>query len=134
MKIKLYIVTLLIFLAVDSVWLGLAAPAFYRSQIGFILAERPNLIAAGLFYLLFVFGMVVFVVDPGLKDSAWKKTLMRGAFFGLVAYGTYDLTNLATLEGWPVLVTVVDMAWGALLSAVVTLISVWAGKRFIKDD
>jgi uncharacterized membrane protein len=134
MKIKLYIFALLIFLAVDSLWLGLAGPAFYRSQIGFILAERPNLIAAGLFYLLFVLGVLVFVVDPGLKDHSRRRTLIRGAFFGLVAYGTYDLTNLATLEGWPVLVTVVDMAWGALLSAVVTLASVWAGKRFIKDD
>ncbi|MCE7860000.1 MAG: DUF2177 family protein, partial [Chloroflexi bacterium CFX2] len=115
MKPKLYLITLLAFLAIDSIWLGLVAPSFYQSQIGYILAENPNFLAAGLFYLLFVLGMVVFVVEPGVREGTLIKAVRRGALFGLVTYATYDLTNLATLEGWPVLVTVVDLAWGTIL-------------------
>ena len=106
MKLKLYFLTLFIFLGIDSVWLGLVAPKFYRSQIGHLMAETPNLPAAGLFYLLFVGALVYFIVEPGLGDEKMKTIILRGAFFGLVTYGTYDLTNLATLRDWPVLVTV----------------------------
>lgn len=132
MKLKLYFITLIAFLAIDSLWLGLVAPSFYQAQIGYIMAESPNLLAAGLFYLLFIFGMVVFIVEPGVREGILMKAVARGALFGLVTYATYDLTNLATLEGWPVLVTVVDLIWGTILSAAVTLVSVWVGKRFIQ--
>lgn len=132
MKLKLYLITFLAFLAIDSLWLGLVAPSFYRSQIGYIMAETPNFFAAGLFYLVFIFGMVVFIVEPGVREGTLMQSVSRGALFGLVTYATYDLTNLATLEGWPVLLTVVDLTWGTVLSAAVTLVSVWVGKRFIK--
>lgn len=132
MKFKLYLITLIAFLGIDSFWLGLVAPSFYRSQIGYIMAENPNFLAAGLFYLLFIFGMVIFIVEPGVREQTLLQAVTRGALFGLVTYATYDLTNLATLEGWPVLVTVVDLIWGTVLSAAVTLISVWVGKRFVK--
>jgi len=132
MKLKLYLITFLTFLAIDSLWLGLVAPSFYRSQIGYIMAETPNYFAAGLFYLVFIFGMVVFIVEPGVREGTLIQSVSRGALFGLVTYATYDLTNLATLEGWPVLLTVVDLTWGTVLSAAVTLVSVWAGRRFIK--
>jgi len=132
MKLKLYFITLIAFLGIDALWLGLVAPSFYKSQIGYIMAENPNFLAAGLFYLLFIFGMVIFIVEPGVREQTLMQAVGRGALFGLVTYATYDLTNLATLEGWPVLVTVVDLAWGTFLSAAVTLVSVWAGKRFIK--
>ena len=132
MKLKLYLITFLTFLAIDSLWLGLVAPSFYRSQIGYIMAETPNFFAAGLFYLVFIFGMVVFIVEPGVREGTLMQSVSRGALFGLVTYATYDLTNLATLEGWPVLLTVVDLTWGTVLSAAVTLVSVWVGKRFIK--
>ncbi|HMV29032.1 MAG TPA: DUF2177 family protein [Anaerolineales bacterium] len=132
MKLKLYLITFLAFLGIDSLWLGLVAPSFYKSQIGYIMAENPNFLAAGLFYLLFIFGMVVFIVEPGVREQTLMQAVARGALFGLVTYATYDLTNLATLEGWPILVTVVDLIWGTVLSAAVTLVSVWAGKRFIK--
>jgi uncharacterized membrane protein len=132
MKLKLYLITFLAFLAIDSLWLGLVAPSFYRSQIGYIMAETPNFFAAGLFYLVFIFGMVVFIVEPGVREGTLMQSVSRGALFGLVTYATYDLTNLATLEGWPVLLTVVDLTWGTVLSAAVTLVSVWAGRRFIK--
>lgn len=132
MKLKLYLITFLTFLAIDSLWLGLVAPSFYRSQIGYIMAETPNYFAAGLFYLVFIFGMVVFIVEPGVREGTLMQSVSRGALFGLVTYATYDLTNLATVEGWPVLLTVVDLTWGTVLSAAVTLVSVWAGRRFIK--
>lgn len=132
MKLKLFFTTLVAFLGIDALWLGLVAPSFYQSQIGYIMTKNPNLLAAGIFYLLFVFGMVTFVVDPGVRGQTLLQAVGRGALFGLVTYATYDLTNLATLEGWPVLVTVVDLAWGTFLSAATTLVSVWAGKRFIR--
>jgi uncharacterized membrane protein len=132
MKLKLYVITLIAFLGIDSIWLGLVAPSFYRSQIGYIMAETPNFLAAGIFYLLFVVGMVVFVVEPGVREHSPSQAVMRGALFGLVTYATYDMTNLATLEGWPILVTVVDLTWGTVLSASVALVSVWTGKRWIK--
>lgn len=134
MKFKLYIITLLIFLGIDSIWLGFVAPSFYRTHIGFIMAENPDLLAAGVFYLIFVFGMVTFVVEPGVRADTPSQSVLHGALFGLVTYATYDLTNLATLEGWPIIVTVVDMAWGTILSGLVAFISIWVGKGFLKSS
>jgi uncharacterized membrane protein len=122
---KHYLVTFVVFLAVDAVWLGLVAPRFYASQIGPLMAKRPKWAAAGLFYLLFVAGLVVFCVSPGVRDGAFRDVALRGAFYGLVTYGTYALTNLAVLEGWTVLAAVVDMAWGATLAGVTSALSVW---------
>lgn len=132
MKVKLYILTLITFLAIDSLWLGFVAPKFYQSQIGYIMTDTPNFPAAGIFYLLFIVGLVVFVVEPGVHGNSLLQAVSRGALFGLVTYATYDLTNLATLEGWPILVTIVDLIWGTILCATVTLVSVWAGKRLIR--
>jgi uncharacterized membrane protein len=96
--IKLYFATLIAFLAIDMVWLGLVARTFYRNYLGFLLALSTNWIAALLFYLLFILGILVFVVVPGLQDNSLKSTLLRAALFGLVSYATYDLTNLATVK------------------------------------
>jgi uncharacterized membrane protein len=131
MKLKLYFITLLIFLGIDSIWLGFVAPTFYRAQIGHLMAETANLAAAGIFYLLFVGVLVYYVVEPSLRVGTMKNTLVRGALFGLVTYATYDLTNLATLQGWPLLVTVVDMVWGTTLTAVTSAVSVWVLKKLI---
>ncbi len=115
---KIYVFTLIPFLVLDAIWLGLVAPSFYKTQIGHLMSDSPNFLAAGIFYLLYVAGMVVFVTG---RDGTLKETLLRGAFFGFIAYATYDLTNLATLQGWPVLVTVVDLIWGTFLSAMTAL-------------
>lgn len=115
---KAYLFTLIPFLVLDAIWLGLVAPSFYKSQIGHLMADSPNFLAAGIFYLLYVAGMVVFVTG---RKGTLKETILRGAFFGFIAYATYDLTNLATLQGWPVLVTVVDLIWGTFLSAMTAL-------------
>ena len=126
--LKLYFATLIAFFAIDMVWLGLVARTFYRKYLGFLMAPSPNWLAAILFYLLFIVGILVFVVVPGLEDNSPKTTLLRAALFGLITYATYDLTNLATVKDWPVLITVVDMAWGTILSVVVSLVSLMAGK------
>ena len=128
--LKHYFVTLICFLILDAIWLGLIAQPFYQAQIGFLLAKNPNWVAAGAFYLLYVAGLVFFVVGPALRAGTPPvRAALRGAFFGLVAYATYDLTNLATVDRWPLLLTVVDMAWGTLLGALTTLAAVWAGRR-----
>lgn len=127
--IKLYFITLIAFLAIDMVWLGLVARTLYRNYLGFLLAPTTNWIAAVLFYLLFILGILVFVVVPGLQVNSLKATLLRAALFGLVTYATYDLTNLATVINWPVLITVIDIAWGTALSFLVSYISYMVGKR-----
>jgi uncharacterized membrane protein len=118
--LKNYFVTLIPFLVLDAIWLGLVAPSFYKSQIGHLMAENPNFLAAGIFYLLYVVGLVVFITG---REGTLKEAALRGAFFGLVCYATYDLTNLATLRDWPILVTLVDLAWGAFLSGTTCLIA-----------
>ena len=129
--LKLYLVTFSAFIVIDMVWLGLVARTFYQKHLGFIMAPSPNWIAAIIFYLLFIAGLLFFVVMPGLKDDSLKTSLLRAAMFGLITYGTYDLTNLATVKDWPVLVTVVDMIWGMVLSVVVGLVGLKAGKWLI---
>jgi uncharacterized membrane protein len=129
--LKLYAVMLLAFFAIDMVWLGLVARHFYRRHLGFLMSPDVNWIAAVLFYLLFIAGILVFVVLPGLDAHSLKKTLMLGALFGLVTYATYDLTNLATVKDWPLIVTLVDMVWGTVLSTLVGCAGYLAGTRIL---
>jgi uncharacterized membrane protein len=126
---KHYALALLAFLVLDGIWLGFVARSFYRSQLGFLLAESPNWAAAGIFYVLFVAGLVVFVVSPGAREGSLGRAVARGGFFGLVTYAAYDLTNLATVERWPLVVTVVDLAWGTVLSAATTFFALRFGTR-----
>jgi uncharacterized membrane protein len=127
--LRLYLATLIAFFAIDMLWLGLVARTFYQKYLGFLLAPKTNWIAALIFYLLFIMGILVFVVLPGLKEDSLKNTLLRAALFGLITYATYDLTNLATMKDWPVLVTVVDLAWGTVLSLAVSTIGFLVGKQ-----
>lgn len=126
--LKLYFVTLIAFFAIDILWLGLLARRFYAKYLGFLLSNKPIWSAAILFYLLFVAGVLIFVVLPGLHTGSTRKVLLLGALFGLISYGTYDLTNLALVKGWPWIVTVVDMCWGAVLAATVGYFGFLAGK------
>ena len=123
MFIKLYFIALPVFFAIDMVWLGLIAKNFYRAQIGFLMKTNINWMAAVIFYLLFIAGLVLFVILPALEKHSWGNTLLFGAFFGLITYATYDLTNLATMKDWPFLVTIVDLVWGMVLSAAVSFIT-----------
>ncbi|MHC4180719.1 MAG: DUF2177 family protein [Planctomycetota bacterium] len=119
------------FLMLDAIWLGLVAPRFYESQIGFLLRDTPNWYAAGAFYVLFIAGLTVFVVTPAIRHESLSQAVFKGALFGVVTYATYDLTNLATIKGWPLQVTLVDLAWGATLCATTTLASTWLRRRRI---
>ncbi len=116
---------------IDFFWLTVVANKFYKSQIGSLLLEKPNAIAAVLFYIIYVIGVVVFVLSPALEKNSWQHAALYGALFGLVAYATYDLTNLATLKGFTVKLVVVDLIWGALLTATVATISFWIIKQWI---
>lgn len=123
-----YVASALGFLVLDILWLRFVALNFYQREIGHLLLEDFNFVAAGLFYLLFIAGVVVFVVVPALQAGSWKTALVLGALFGLVTYATYDLTNLATLKGWSPLVTVVDIAWGAVLTSTSAIIGYFAAR------
>lgn len=116
--VKAYSGALLAFLALDALWLGLVAKGFYASQLGDLMRDKPGFIAAGVFYLAYVGGVVYFVVLPALTSaSPLRAAMINGALLGLLAYGTYDMTNYATLKGWPAALVAVDLAWGAFITA-----------------
>ena len=121
--VKMYIIAFIVFLAIDAIWLGLVAPKFYKDQIGHLMAETPNLIAALVFYLIFIVGVVYFVIAPAIEAESLSKVIISGLLFGFVTYATYDLTNLATLKDWPLLVTFVDLAWGSFLSTMMGILT-----------
>ncbi len=129
MFIKLYIIALPVFLAMDMAWLGLVAKNFYAKRIGFLMKTEINWTAAVLFYLLFIIGLVLFVIMPAVGKNSWVHALLFGALFGLIAYATYDLTNLATLKDWPLLVTIVDLAWGAVLAGSVSMVTFFIASK-----
>ena len=121
MLLKLYFIALPIFFGLDMVWLGVAAKSFYTKQIGFLMTPKVNWAAAILFYLLFLVGLVVFVIAPAVEKESWGRALLFGALFGLTSYATYDLTNLATIKDWPLALSVVDLIWGTVLAGSVSV-------------
>ena len=118
----IYVLTLVVFLAVDLIWLVKIAPKFYKKMIGHLMAPKPNGPAAIIFYLLFIVGLVFFVGYPTFISGIWYEALINGALFGFFTYATYDLTNLATLKQWPLKVTIIDLIWGTFLSATTSTI------------
>lgn len=127
---KLYIIALPVFFVIDMIWLGLIAKNFYRAQIGSLMKTDVNWIAAIIFYLIFIAGLVVFVVTPAIEKGSWTHALIFGMLFGFVCYATYDLTNLAIAKDWPLLITIVDLIWGATLSASVSVITYFIATKF----
>ena len=115
-----YATTAIVMIALDLLWLGVVAKPLYQQGIGHLLADRPNIPVALLFYATFPVGLMVFAVAPYASASQWAETLISAALFGFMAYATYDLSNLATLKNWPVGLSFVDMAWGTALSATAT--------------
>jgi uncharacterized membrane protein len=113
-----YLSTAAVFLIVDLFWLGIVARSYYRSQLGDLMADQINVAAAVVFYLAYVVGIVIFAVAPALASGNWKTALVMGGLFGLFAYATYDMTNLAVIKNWPLSITVIDIAWGSVLTAV----------------
>lgn len=122
--------TALSMLVLDGLWLSIAAKKLYRPQLGDLLTEGYRIAPAALFYFLYVAGVVLLAVVPGLATERWTSALWRGLVLGLVAYGTYDLTNQATLRHWSNAVTIVDMGWGTILTGLAALGGYWAARSF----
>ncbi len=123
MFVKLYAIALPVFFAIDMIWLGVVAKNFYRAQIGTLMKSNVNWTAAIIFYLIFIAGLIIFVITPAMANNSWTHALLFGALFGLVCYATYDLTNLAVAKDWPLWVTIVDLAWGSVLAASVSVVT-----------
>ncbi|MBU1120172.1 DUF2177 family protein [Patescibacteria group bacterium] len=117
----LYLLTFLVFFAIDFIWLRFIATNLYSKKIGHLMAPKPKLFPALIFYLIFVVGVIIFAVLPGYESQNIWKTIMLGALFGMLSYSTYDLTNLATLKKWPVSVTIIDIIWGTSVSAMTSV-------------
>jgi len=117
-----YLTTLLIFYLIDSIWLGIISKNLYENNIGHLMGDL-NIIPAIVFYLLYPFGLLHLVIIPLLEEQNIKKYILLSLLFGITTYATYDLTNLATLKDWSVMITVIDIAWGGLLALTTTLIS-----------
>ena len=126
------IVSLIVVLAIDSVWLHLWAKRFYGDKIGHLMAVNPNFAAAGIFYVIFALGITMFVVTPAYDNYFSNlQTFLFGALFGFVAYAMYNLTNHTKFKEWPVLLTIVDSAWGAFLGGTVSLLTLLALGYFV---
>ena len=117
LTIVAYLATAIAFLGIDAVWLSLSASRLYKPKLGGMLLDKFNVAPAAAFYLLYVAGILFFAVFPALASGRWTTALGRGAALGLVAYATYDLTNEATLRGWSTTVTIADLCWGTILTA-----------------
>lgn len=126
-----YLAAGIAFLAIDSIWLFTMADLLYRPLLGDLLAESFNLAPAVLFYLIYIAGIVIFAIRPALASGRWTTAALFGALFGFCAYATYDLTNQATIKNWPVLITVADLFWGTLLTAIAATAGFAATKRFV---
>lgn len=132
--VLLYAVTLAVFFAIDMVWLGALARGFYRRHLGPLMAAKVVWPAAAAFYLLFVAGLTIFVIWPSLAacQGSLARPVLFGALFGLIAYATYDLTNLATLKDWPPIMTCVDLIWGTVLGGLVSLAGAAFGRWLLR--
>lgn len=116
-----YLLTTVVFFAIDMVWLGFVAKNIYRKYLGALLSDTVNWAAAIIFYLIFIVGIFIFVISPAVEKQSVVRAVLLGAVFGFITYATYDLTNYATLKGFPLNIVFIDLAWGAVLTAIVSL-------------
>jgi uncharacterized membrane protein len=123
-----WVATAAAFLGVDAVWLSFAASRLYQPLLGDLLRETFLLAPAALFYVIYTIGIVIFAVAPSLASGRWTDAVLRGAVFGFVSYAVYDLTNQATLRAWPVTITVADLIWGTVLTAVAATAGFFAAR------
>jgi len=110
-----YLAALATLAVLDALWLGVVSREFYKARLGQLLLDQPNWPVAILFYFIHAVGIVIFPVPLA---TSWLSAALYGALFGFVVYAAYDLTNLATLRGWPMAITVVDLAWGTFATAI----------------
>ncbi|MEE4264911.1 MAG: DUF2177 family protein [Desulfobacteraceae bacterium] len=121
--LKLYVLTVPVFFVIDIIWLGVIAKGFYRRNLSFVLSPDVNWVAAITFYLIYIAGIIFFAVRPALASNALREAALLGGFFGFFTYATYDLTNMATIKGWPLKIVVVDIIWGTCLCILVAGLS-----------
>ncbi|MGD8262981.1 MAG: DUF2177 family protein [Desulfobacterales bacterium] len=121
--LKLYALTVPIFFVIDIIWLGIVAKEFYRRKLDFILSPQVNWTAAVIFYLMYIAGILFFAVRPAVISNSWAQAAGLGALFGFFTYATYDLTNMATIKDWPLIIVVFDIVWGVCLCTIVATIS-----------
>ena len=129
--IVLWIAAAVLFLAVDMVWLLWVGRSIYVAEIGEILRQPPNMGAAGAFYILYITGLMIMVIWPAFQAQSAGQALLYGALLGLIAYGTYDLTNLAVMKGFTTKIAVIDMIWGAVLTGAVSGLTVFVGSKLL---
>ena len=126
--LKLYILTIPLFFLIDLLWLGVVAKNLYQKNLGHLLSSTVNWPAALLFYFIYIAGILIFAVKPGLDEQSLTKAMIWAALFGFFTYATYDLTNLATLRDWPIKVVVIDIIWGTVLCTLVSIGSYQIGR------
>ena len=124
----LVLIAFVVFFAIDIVWLSFIAKKLYQKELGFIMAKKVNWVAAFIFYVLFIVGLVFFAIQPAIQAGDIGVAFLNGSLFGLMTYATYDLTNLATLEKWPLKITIIDLIWGTFLGTSVTVITFLIGR------
>lgn len=129
MYIKLYLIALPAFFALDFIWLAIVARKFYLSQLGALMKTNINWPIAILFYLVFIVGLIIFVISPAIEKKSIIYALIMGGLFGFFTYATYDLTNLATLKNWPLSLSIIDMIWGSILAASVSVITFYIASK-----
>jgi len=134
MLVIAFAVTAVVFLILDAIWLGVISRNLYQREIGDLLVPKPNFGAAAVFYVIYIAGLVYFCVVPGVAGQSALRGLVNGAVFGIVAYATYDLTNLATLKGWSTTLVFIDVAWGAVASAIASAVAVAVTTRAVPLD
>jgi uncharacterized membrane protein len=123
-----YLLTFIVFLIVDMLWLGVFAKNLYQNYLSDFLSDDVNWVAAFIFYSIYIVGISIFAIYPAVNNNSVSKALIMGALFGFFTYATYDLTNLATLNNWPILIVFVDIIWGTFLSAIVSISGFYIAK------
>ena len=129
--IKMYLITVPIFFLIDLVWLGVVAKGIYQKYMGHLMRPTPNWSAAVVFYLLFIVGLIIFVINPAVQKNSLNYAIVYGAMFGFFTYMTFDLTSLAVLKDWPWQIVIIDIIWGIFLSASVSVVSYFLINKFI---
>lgn len=129
-NLKVYVTFLVLFFAMDMLWLGVIARDFYKEQIGFLMRSQIYWIPAVLFYFLYIFSVIFFAFSPAWKEGSLLNAFCYAALFGLICYATYNLTNYATLEDWPLKLTIIDTLWGAFITGTVAAATFWLAKFF----
>ena len=122
-NLKNFLITMVVFLTIDMVWLLVIAKNLYAKYLGYLMTDQVKVAAAFIFYIIFVIGIIYFVINPALAKESWQYALFVGMFFGFITYATYDLTSLSVVRDWPIFITIVDLIWGTFLSGTTALVS-----------